>query len=212
MPWDLYSASRRGSMRTFGSAAAGMASSVGGSAPGFPLDPSSALARRRSRLTTASPLQGRGPLLPLSQRISIICTPDRNQLAMSEAVGKDDEILGSGLPPLVAESEEFQLHGPPAAQDQWAAAALDSESRNFLDFLDAQILANVPVADDESNDEGEKPTPTATFEALFPAEKHTRVVAAQAFLHVLSLASTNLVTVRQDEAFGDIEIAIPVEA
>lgn len=46
---------------------------------------------------------------------------------------------------------------------------------------------------------------------LSPME-HTRVVAAQAFLHVLTLASKNLVNVRQDEGFGNIEITIDVTA
>lgn len=219
MPWDFYSASRHGSIRPSGSAAAGMISSVGGPGRGFELGPPSALSRRVSRLTTASPLQGRGPPVPLSQRISIISTPDRERPATSGALGEDDDMLGGELPPLEDQSEDFQLYGPAAAVDtqtaaqiQWLVAALDSESRNFLDFLDAQIQANVATTiAEEPEDEGARATQTATFEGLLPPMEHTRMVAAQAFLHVLTLASKNLVTVRQDEGFGDIDIAIAVE-
>jgi meiotic recombination protein REC8, fungi type len=217
MPWDVYSASRQGSIRPFGSAAAGMTSSVGGPARGFELGPPSALSRRASRLTTASPLQGRGPPLPLSQRISIISTPDRERLATSGALEDDEEKPGGELAPLGGESEEFQIYGPvaavdtqTAAQSQWIVAALDSESRNFLDFLDAQIQAQAPVPEEERA-EDERPTPTATFETLLPPMEHSRVVAAQAFLHVLTLASKGLVNVRQEEGFGDIDLAIAVE-
>jgi meiotic recombination protein REC8, fungi type len=220
MPWDVFSASRQGSVRPFGSAAAGMPSSAGGLGRGFELGPPSLLSRRGSRLTTASPLQGRGPPLPLSQRISILSTPDRAGLTTSGALGEDDEMLGGELPPLAGDdSEGFQLYGPAAAavdtqtaaQSQWIAAALDSESRNFLDFLDAQIQAQAPVAAEE-DEAGGTPRPTATFEGLLPPGEHTRVVAAQAFLHVLTLASKNLVSVEQEEGFGEIELTIAVEA
>jgi meiotic recombination protein REC8, fungi type len=216
MPWDAYSASRLGSTRAFGSGPAGTMSSVGGPTRGFELGPPSALTRRASRLTTASPLQGRGPPIPLSQRISIISTPDREGPGTSGAMGEDEEMFGGELPLFGDKSDEFHLHGPAAAvdtqtaaQSQWVAAALDSESRNFLDFLDAQIQAQASHAEDE---EGGRPRATVTFEGLLPPTENTMVVAAQAFLHILTLASKNLVTVRQVEGFGDIEIDITVEA
>jgi meiotic recombination protein REC8, fungi type len=221
MPWDVYSASRLGSARPFGSAAAGMTSSVGGPVGGFELGPPSILSRRGSRLTTASPLHGRGPPLPLSQRISIISTPEREGLPSGAAFEGDIDMFGGELPPLGDESEEFHLYGPAAAvdtqtaaQSQWLAAALDSESRNFLDFLDAQIQAQPLTAEEEEEElpGGERQQRTATFEGLLPPGEHSRVVAAQAFLHVLTLASKNLITVMQEEGFGDIELGIAVEA
>jgi meiotic recombination protein REC8, fungi type len=217
MPWDLYSASRQGSIRPFGSAAAGMTPSIRGPARGLEFGPPSALSRRGSRFTTASPLQGRGPPLPLSQRISIISTPDRGRVATSDVPENDEEMLGGELPPLRDESEEFRLYGPAAAvdtqtaaQSQWIAAALDSESRNFLDFLDAQIQAQAPTIEGEQGEKGERLTRSATFETLLPPTEHSRLVAAQAFLHVLTLASKNLVMVRQEEGIGDIELTIAV--
>lgn len=218
MPWDRYSGSRPVSIRPIGSAGAGMTSSVGGLARGFELGPPSTLSRRDSRLTTASPLQGRGLIRPLSQRISIISTPDRERLSTSGALEHDDDMLGGESPAMGDDNEEFQLYGPAAAvdtqtatQSQWVTAALDSESRNFLDFLDAQIQPQSPALGEEQ-EEGERPIPVATFETLLPPTEHTRMVAAQAFLHVLTLASKKLVTVRQEEGFGDIELAIAMKA
>jgi meiotic recombination protein REC8, fungi type len=197
-----------------------MTSSAGGPDRGIELGPPSAFSRRMSRLTTASPLQGRGQPIPVSQRISIISTPDRRRLAiLSSGLGEDDDMLGGELPPLEDESQDFQLYGPAAAvdtqtavQSQWLAAALDSESRNFLDFVDAQMQAKEPMAIEEPQDGGWGQRQAVTFEDLLPSSEHTRMVAAQAFLHVLTLASKNLVIVRQHEGFGDIEIAIAVEA
>lgn len=218
MPWDIYSISRQGSTRLPGSAAAGRSVSVGGHAQDFDHGPPSVLSNRRSRLTTASPLHGRGPLPPLSQRISIMSTPDRERLATSSRLGEDDEFLGGELPPLGDESEEFQLSGPAAAvgtqaagRSQLVAAALDSESRNFLDFLDAQIHAQAPTVEGQHEEGVEVARRTATFEELLPPGEHTRAVAAQAFLHVLALASRDLVSVRQDEGFGDLELTIAVD-
>lgn len=219
MPWDLYSASRQGLAPPFGSAAVGMTSSAGGPARGFEVGPPSALSRRVSRLTTASPLQGRGFSIPLSQRISIISTPEGGRLATSDGLHGVDENFGGELPQLGDETEDFHLYGPAAAvdtqtaaQSQWVAAALDSESRNFLDFLDAQIQAQIPLLETEQEDDGKMPRQSATFERLLRPSEHTKMVAAQAFLHVLTLASKNLVTVKQNEGFGDIELAIAVDA
>jgi len=195
-----------------------MTSSAGGPGRGLELGPTSAFSGRASRLTTASPLQGRGQPIPLSQRISIISTPDRRRPAISSGLGEDDDIIGGELPLLEAESQDFQRYGPAAAvdtqiaaQSQWIAAALDSESRNFLDFVDAQMQAMEPMIREQPQDGGSGPRQAVTFEDLLPSTQHTRMVAAQAFLHVLTLASKNLVVVRQLEGFGDIEIAIAVE-
>jgi meiotic recombination protein REC8, fungi type len=217
-PWGIYSAPRPGSTRHFGSAAAGMTSSAGGPGRGFELGLPSAFSGRASRLTTASPLQGRSQPVPLSQRISIISTPGRRRLAISSGLGEDYDMLGGEIPLLEGESEDFQLCGPSAAvdtqtaaQSQWLAAALDSESRNFLVFVDAQMQAKEPMVLEEQQDGGWGPRQAVTFEDLLPSTQHTRMVAAQAFLHILTLASKSLVIVSQHEGFGDIEIAIVVE-
>lgn len=141
MPWALYSASRHGSTRPLGSGAGGLTSSVGGPARGFEAGPPGAFSRRGSRVTTASPLHGRGLPLPLSQRISIVSTPDRERPALSDKSGEKDDISGYEGTPLGDDSEDFQLYGPAAgmdrqtaAQNHWIAAALDSNLETFSTF------------------------------------------------------------------------------
>lgn len=56
-----------------------------------------------------------------------------------------------------------------------------------------------------------------TFEELADPATHTKAIAAQAFLHVLSLASKDAVAVEQDGAahnvpFGTIRVGIPMSA
>lgn len=52
------------------------------------------------------------------------------------------------------------------------------------------------------------------FEQLFQPSVHSKQVAAQAFLHILSLATNKAVSVRQEDAelaipFGAIHIGLP---
>lgn len=220
MPWDIYSAIRQGSARTFRSATAGITSSVGGPGRGMEIGPPSTLSRRGSRLPTVSPLQGRGFPLPLSQRISIISTPEEGRRGTDGALGDDVDTFGDEMALVQArdESQEFELPSPATAKHQgtagqspWIAATLDSDSRNFLDFLDAQIQAQNSGSTTEQGEEDERPRQTAVFESLLPPNEHSQLVAAQAFLHILTLASKSLVAVRQDKGFGDIELAIAEE-
>ena len=110
---------------------------------------------------------------------------------------------------------EFQLYGPAAAvdtqtaaQSQWVAAALDTEAHNFLAFLRAEIDAKIVSADQASGQLEDEDVEKVTFEGLLPPEQHSKVVAAQGLLHVLSLATKGLIEVRQEEAFARIEIGI----
>jgi meiotic recombination protein REC8, fungi type len=188
--------------------------------------PPSSLSRRGSRLPTVSPLQGRGFQLPLSHRISILSTPEDRRLATTGVggLGDDaemDDLLGAGG----VNTDEFTLHSPSAtvteAQSPWIAATLDSESRNFLDFLDAQIQSHHPPPSDPISPTARgnaAPGQNALFESLLPPTQHSRIVAAQAFLHILTLATKGLVTVRQDQnwdhdvGFSAIEVAIAIAA
>jgi Conserved region of Rad21 / Rec8 like protein len=212
MPWDAFSASRQGSIAPYGSAATGVPLSIGGPSRGFEVGQPSSLSRRGSRFTTASPLQGRGP--PLSHRISILNTPEGTRGGVEGEGGEDDLMLGMDLP-VSDETGDFQLPGPEgsedvqtAAQKQWIAAALDSESQNFLDFLDARIQEQMLLPEGQE----EQSTRHATFEGLLLPGEHSKEVAATAFLHVLSLASKHLVHVKQDDFFfGEIELAIAID-
>ena len=203
MPWNI-SASRYGSVPPFGSAFRGISSSVGGLAGGVDQGSLSVLGRRGSRLTSASPLLGRGGPMPRTGSLDI---PGPHQPPSTS----DD----AGMP-LALEAEDdqtFEPYGPSgkvttqtAAQSHWTAATLDTEAHNFLTFLAAEIQVKGEIGD--GDEEGAAANRTATFEELLPPTEHTKVVAAQAMLHVLALATKGLIEVRQPEAFGEIELSM----
>lgn len=204
MPWNI-SASRQGSVRPFSSALPSVVSSNHPGLPGLPeLGPPSGLSHRRSRLVSASPLLGRGGPAP---RFSSLELSESTGLAAEPVdFGEEGMVVANSLADLqLGDDDEFQLYGPgaavstqTAAQTQWVRAALDAEAHNFLDFLRADIHAR-GARDDKTS-----------FETLLPPVEHTKTVAAQALLHVLTLATRDLVEVRQRDAYGDIEIGMVV--
>ena len=220
-------ASRHGSSVARGQAG-GFPSSIGGfptSAAGPSTLPGigvGSLDRRASRITSASPLVGRGP-----ERYSSLEIP----------AGGEDELLGAPGPVFDdqyqgfnEDYDSFQIHGPAAgvstqtaAESQWMKATLDREASNFLEFVKAEIAALPPrrprferdIDDDE--DELSSPVeaavarPAVLFEDLLPPAQHSAIVAAQALHHVLALATKSLVDVKQDEPFGAIQLSLPME-
>ncbi|TVY81291.1 Meiotic recombination protein rec8 [Lachnellula suecica] len=217
--------------------------------PGLPDYPSSALmpwnisasARASSkaasrRMTSASPLVGRGSALP--SQFDIL--PEHDDEIM---YGRDDVDVDGGVDPssfggnpgfsqasshggqgfdgdVTTHSQEFELFGPAAAVDtqtagtsQWVRQALDRESGNFFEFVRNSISEKVEAANeekaqavDELGDEvfggivGEEGVEeSVTFEELFDTDKNSCMVAAQAFYHVLCLATKRRVWVVQEE-------------
>lgn len=171
MPWNI-SSSKHGSRPVsarlaLSSAPGGFPSSAGAPssfAGGIGIELGPPPVRPGSRLTSASPLVGRGAPLP----------------------ELDDD-------------EEFELYGPAAAvntqtaqESQWVRVTLDQESSNFLEFLAAET----------------ETVQNVTFEQLLPPEDHTKIVAAQGFLHILALATKGLIKVEQSEGYGDIRVAM----
>ena len=150
----------------------------------------SSIDRRASRrLTSASPLLGRGRDAGLRP----------SDLSLGLPSGDDDDMLGADDPAL----EDFELFGPAAAvdtqtagQSQWLSGILERESRNFLDFV------NVRLEDKAEAEEQEEMVDSITFEELLPPAQNTKVVASQAFLHVLTLATKGLLTVQQGGVFA----------
>jgi meiotic recombination protein REC8, fungi type len=214
MPWNV-SASRHGSGYLFGSGLpGGLGSNVGGQGMGMEFGPPSALTSRRgTRLTSASPLLGKGGTI---RRYSSLGLPEQVKLAGGEAGGGsfDDSGMQLGGDDII-DDPEFQLYGPAAAvdtqtavQSQWVAAALDMEVHNFLVFLTAEVNAKIVVAEGTADRLEEDDVETVTFQSLLPPEQHSKVVAAQGLLHVLSLATKGLIEVKQEEAFGRIEIGV----
>jgi hypothetical protein len=181
MPWNI-SASIRGS--SVARAAAGVA--------GFPGAVAGSLTRHGGRIVSASPLLERG--VPAAEGLT------------SDAAGFND--FGG----LVGE-DEFEIYGPgagvdtqTAGQSQWQKAVLDLESNNFLDFFgnavdEKRATAETAGLDTEDINDIE-------FEELLPPETNSRTVAAQAFLHVLTLGTKNLIRVTQNEAFFSIALRV----
>lgn len=162
----------------------------------------SLLGRRGSRLPSGSPLTGRG------QPRYTAGGDDFQQDFFSDQIGG-----GFGMTGL----DEFELYGAAAQvdsqtaqQSQWLRAALDSESVNFLAF----VRSGIEEADQarnqlESGDEDyEELNGTIEFEKLLPANNNSRIVAAHGLLHVLALGTKGMLQVKQDQAFGAINMRI----
>ena len=155
--------------------------------------------RRASRITSASPLVGRG-------------AQEREEIQVPRS--HDDDL--EGLPPSIG-GDEFQVYGPAtgvstqtAAQSQWTRAALDAESNNFLEYLKTEMSIKA-VAQDKEEDElagGLIAAESVIFEELLPPANNSKVVAAQALHHVLVLATKGLIDVQQKEHYGPIEIRV----
>ncbi|OCL03975.1 hypothetical protein AOQ84DRAFT_346838 [Glonium stellatum] len=191
MPWNI-SASIRGSSVVRGRSAL----------PGLP----GSLSRRMSRMVSASPLHDRGRPGGLEALRSLEGEDEFGSLS-----GEDFGYIGAGT------KDDLDLYAdPPPIESrigQKVLDALDAEGINFLAFvhdgieekrkrlqegLEADFLQAEAAADVDE----------VLFEELLPPQMNLRVVAAQALLHTLSLATKGLLTVRQDEHFGEIGLRV----
>ena len=193
MPWNR--SSRQGSAFPFSSAAPAVSSSIGGNQ----YDPRSRLSRHGSRLTSASPLHGRGlPRLPSEDSLQLSSDGLR--------MGSEDVQTAEGV-----DIDQYELYGPAAevntqtaAQSQWLTTTLENEAHNFLTFLETQMGER----GDEQQEEGQQPVKTIVFDNLLPPESNSALVGAQAMLHVLALATKGLIRVAQNETFGHIHMQV----
>ncbi|KAI9817479.1 MAG: hypothetical protein M1827_001089 [Pycnora praestabilis] len=212
MPWNVSaSLSRQGSSmvqgRGFPGSIGGFPTSAGRPSSLFGAE-SGSLPRRLSRLTSASPLLGRGRPSGL-ERLSSLEIPEHDD---------EDELLGGRAD---AGDElalnDFEIYGPganvdtqTAAQSQWMKETLNRESFNFLEFLGAGVdKERYPADGDQDELAGEEPRRGfVLFRELLPPTENTKMVAAQALLHTLALATENLITVNQNEGYGDIRMEL----
>ena len=211
MPWNLSAGgSRQSSVHLPGSGLIPrLSSSVGGLPGGMELGSLPSLSRRGSRLTSTSPLFGRG-LPPLSRHGSQ-GPQDPSRMSDEDKFADLDAQLGAGLDP------DFELYGPSAtvdtqtaAQSQWIAATLENEAYNFLTFVNTKIQEKggqelEGLADEEIPETQEK---NIMFDELLPPMQNSAIVGAQALLHVLALTTKGLLEVYQAEHFGDIQISV----
>lgn len=187
------------------------------------------LGRPRSRLTSASPLAGRGfpfdidALNGLEGENHVYGDFDLSHYLQTEADGdgngalRDDE--GTTNPAAEGKARtksgnlESQLR---LTQNQVMESSLDQESVNFLDFMYAQIA--VDLGQQEKNDDDDDnvnmvdistpPRQTSgakevAFSSLLAPKETTRTVATHALMHILTLATKGFVEVHQD-AYQDL--------
>ncbi|KAL6889737.1 hypothetical protein HDV57DRAFT_487601 [Trichoderma longibrachiatum] len=143
---------------------------------------------------------------PLFNRGSALGVIDRHSDPGEPLFGLDD--FGS-------QDSSFQMGGPVGPLDfdhgndtQASTQGLDVTSQNFLEYATEQAeKTGVTHSRDPRNRRW------IEFEELADPSTHTKAIAAQAFLHVLSLATKNVVSVRQDgvaamQPFGTLRIGI----
>jgi hypothetical protein len=212
MPWNLSAGgSRQSSIRPPGSGLIPrLSSSLGGLPGGMELGSLPALSRRGSRLTSASPLFGRGR--PSPPRHSSQGAAEPSRLTSNEDEFADlDAQLGAGLDP------DFELYGPSAtvdtqtaAQSQWVAATLENEAYNFLAFVNTKIQEKTGYAQEQiaAGEIPETQEENIMFDELLPPTQNSAIVGAQALVHVLALTTKGLLKVYQAEHFGNIQISV----
>ncbi|KAM3509373.1 hypothetical protein MY10362_000612 [Beauveria mimosiformis] len=101
-----------------------------------------------------------------------------------------------------------------------AYAGLDAASQAFLDYASkrAVVHGDQEEEEDEPAESNRRPRRWVDFEHIASPLKHDGAVAAQAFLHVLALATRGVITVRQDnnehgtEPFGAIHVGIDLSS
>ena len=179
----------------------GRASSVFSIASRIPLR-----SRRTSRAIDSSPqgvrVRGSSDLI----RLSSLELPDAVEAPqMPGNPPSGDEIHGAW------HDDDFDMirSSPPVSEMPTARAALEQETLNFLEFVRAD-LEDAQRQQEASGISGERPRKTAvTFEELLRPWEHSRMVAAQGFSHVLSLATKALIGVQQNEPYGVISL-VPI--
>ncbi|ODM21076.1 hypothetical protein SI65_04129 [Aspergillus cristatus] len=230
MPWNITASiqsSRHGSsaniFRGLGSvselSSRGMSEPASIQLPGF--------GRPRSRLTSASPLAGRGfsydleslnGLEGLEGDIDVYGDFDLSHYLQAEVDGDGNVMLRNddGVNASAQKRTRTNTLGTNSqqrySQEQVLQSSLDQDSVNFLDFMYAQTLDMPEKHDSEDQQEEDEEmtgfsTPTRqvsgvkeiTFSTLLPPKETTRTVATRALMHVLTLATKGFLEVYQEE-------------
>jgi meiotic recombination protein REC8, fungi type len=99
-------------------------------------------------------------------------------------------------------------------------AALDREGQNFLTYVESVAREkghphHPHLTEEGENNDNNNNKHWVEFDSLFEMADQKRAVVAQAFYHVLSLATKNVLRVRQDgqggnEPFGAIHLGVDV--
>lgn len=192
--------------------------------------------RPRSRLTSASPLAGRGFPFDLDAltghegEYDVSGDFDLSHYLQSEADGDGNMIVKENK---YIDSRATGAKSPPRlTQENVLQSSLGQESVNFLEFMYAQLDEPQPQEVDEdvvmAVDFATPPRQTSgaknmvTFSSLFAPKDTAKSVATHALMHILGLATKGFVEVRQDEyrdlssdaygtvyQFGEIHVRLP---
>ncbi|KAI5291189.1 hypothetical protein KEM54_005973 [Ascosphaera aggregata] len=204
MPWNVTTSARGGSHPGSSIHSRRFVPSLGGfsSASNHP-----GLMGRMSRMTSSSPLAGRGRLRNGLAESEDEMNIDVDYPGLETSSGNALGGLDAGYPSSDAghmamtkpgQQDSYELRGLAAAIDtqaasepQWLRGVFEQESLNFLEFVRTR---GDEIESEESNDG------MISFSQLLPPQTSTRVVATQALMHVLSLATRGLLKVEQDES------------
>lgn len=140
------------------------------------------LGRPGSRFSSASPLARRGLPQNLFGHDSL------SSLSLRDFGDFHDDDLGGFL--YGTGSDGFAEPNDNAFESQITLASLDNNDRNFLDFLQTRV----------QNSKAGKGSPgiqKIAFSELLPPASTSRAVATQALLHVLTLATKDVIHVSQ---------------
>lgn len=167
--------------------------------------PGSALRRLGSAqkgMIAPSPLLGRGSAVKSIERYSDVPGPAHGSDDFAALHSQDSSVdFGGDLGPLDFSRGE---------DTQTTSGGLDVASQEFLGYATAQARSKgITHPDDNENRRW------INFEELANPTIHTKSVAAQAFLHVLSLTTKNTMVVKQEgiqnmEPFGTINIGVNI--
>ncbi|RAK96871.1 Rad21/Rec8 N terminal domain protein [Aspergillus ibericus CBS 121593] len=173
------------------------------------------LGRPRSRLTSASPLAGRGFDIEALHSLAIpgnegdemnnLDDFDISQYLHTELDADNAGVLDEKP---VIEAGPTRIHAFQSLQafnDDSQKSTLDQESLNFFEYLTTRLTTAT-----ENNKEGwtglqsnlAEAVKTMSFSTLLPPQKTSRVVATQGLMHVLTLATKGILAVHQ-EAYED---------
>ncbi|KAJ5729786.1 uncharacterized protein N7483_004294 [Penicillium malachiteum] len=192
MPWNITTSarsSRLGRLGSIGDFSAALGStglrdpSLHGQASGIGMK-----GRSRGRLTSASPLSGRGYLDPHERQSSLSVLGIENAL---DGLDEDLEITRYLEGELATDNEDIGALSRRASAIQHLAGQLDQESLNFFDFIQDHVKMK-----ENSGDSGDKPM--LAFSELLPPKQTSRTVATQGLMNVLTLATKGVLTVEQD--------------
>ena len=210
MPWNQSASMRRSRLdsstsklrRLYDMSMGGFPTSAGASATGLELGVLGSAPRRASRLTSASPLSGRG-------RGGVI-----ERLSSLEIADEDNDIAVQARDVLDLDArDQFEVFGPAATVDtqtaiqiQWMNQAFEQESFNFMEFVLSSAKQRTPIGDERDKTDSRTYLSEIAFGDLLRPESNSKIVASQAFLHLLSLATKGLLTARQGARGGEMYI------